>query len=102
MLFFLLLTPLINLVPVVATTGALLFVGLTLFPTKKNLKTYHWPDMIAVGAMILATIWTFGLDKAMLVGFGLFIILQIVRGEWRKVNPYLLGSTILLLLSIFL
>ncbi|MBU0661320.1 NCS2 family permease [Patescibacteria group bacterium] len=102
MLFFLLLTPLINLVPVVATTGALLFVGSTLLPTKKDLKTYHWTDIVVVGTMIPATIWTFGLDKAMLVGFGLFIILQITRGEWKKVNPYLLASTILLLLSISL
>lgn len=102
MLFFLLLTPLVNLVPVVATTGALLFVGLTLFPTKKDLKTYHWTDIVAVATMILATIWTFGLDKAMLVGFGLFIILQVLQGQWKKVNPYLLASTILLLLSVLL
>lgn len=102
MLFFLLLTPLVNLVPVVATTGALLFVGLTLFPTKKDLKTYHWADIVAVAAMVLATIWTFGLDKAMLVGFGLLIILQVVQGQWKKVNPYLLASTILLLLSVLL
>jgi adenine/guanine/hypoxanthine permease len=102
MLFFLLLTPLVNLVPVVATTGALLFVGLTLFPTRKDLKTYRWADILAVTAMVLATIWTFGLDKAMLVGFGLFIILQIIQGQWKKVNPYLLASTILLLISILL
>ncbi len=102
MLCFLLLTPLVNLVPVVATTGALLFVGLTLFPTKKDLKSYHWSDVLAVSAMILATIWTFGLDKAMLVGFGLFIILQVFQGDWKKVNPYLLGSTLLLLLGIYL
>jgi adenine/guanine/hypoxanthine permease len=102
MLLFLLLTPLVNLVPVVATTGALLFVGLTLFPTRKDLKTYNWVDIVAVAAMVLATIWTFGLDKAMLVGFGLFIILQVLKGQWRKVNIYLLISTILLLLSVFL
>jgi len=102
MLLFLLLTPLVNLVPVVATTGALLFVGLTLFPTKKDLKTYHWTDIVAVTAMVLATVWTFGLDKAMLVGFGLFIILQVIQGQWKKVNPYLLASTILLLLSVLL
>lgn len=102
MLLFLLLTPLVNLVPVVATTGALFFVGLILLPTKADLKNYHWSDTIAVLAMIVATIWTFGLDKAMLFGFGLYIILQVVRGEWRKVNPYLLASTILVLVSILL
>lgn len=58
MALFLLLTPLINLIPVIATTGALFFVGLTLFPTKKDLKTYSWADVIAVLAMLVVTVWT--------------------------------------------
>ena len=102
MLFFLLLTPLINLVPVVATTGTLLFVGLTLLPARDELNTDHWTDVIAIAIMIITTILTFGLDKAMLAGFGSFIILQVAQGEWKSINPYLLGSTILLLISILL
>jgi len=102
MLLFLLLTPLVNLVPVIATTGALFYVGYTLFPKKNELKSYEWFDIISVLAMVVTTIITFGLDKSMLVGFGLYVVFQVARGEWRKINPYLLGSTILLLLAIFL
>ena len=102
MMLFLLLTPLVNLVPVVATTWALFFVWLTLFPTIDDMKTYHRSDIIAVGAMILATIWTFWLDKAMLVGFWWYILLQILRWKWKEINPYLLASTILILLSIMI
>lgn len=102
MLLFLLLTPLVNLVPVAATTGALFFVGLTLLPGKRDLKSYAWPDAVAVAAMVLATILTFSLDRAMLWGFGAYVILQIIRGQWWQVNPYLLASTILIGLSIFL
>lgn len=102
MALFLLITPLINLIPVIATTGALFFVGLTLFPTKKDLKAYSWTDIIAVLAMIVVTIWTFGLDKAMFAGFAAFVIFYIVRGKWKDLNIYLIGSTILLLLSIIL
>ncbi len=102
MLCFLPLTPLINLVPTVATTGALFFVGITLFPTRDNLKTYEWTDIVAMSAMVLATAWTFGLDKAMLAGFGFYIVLQVIKGQWRSVNPYLLASTVLLLVSILL
>lgn len=102
MLFFLVLTPLVNLVPVVAATGALFFVGLTLFPNREDLKSYIWTDVVAVTAMVLATIWTFGLDKAMLWGFGTYIVLQLIRGQWKEVNPYLLVSTILIGLSIFI
>lgn len=101
MALFLLLIPLINLIPVVATTGALFFVGLMLFPNKKELKTYTWTDIFAVAAMVIVTIWTFGLDKAMFAGFLAFIIAFIIQGKWRNVNAYLTVSTILLFLSIY-
>ena len=102
MLLFLLLTPLVNLVPVIATTGALFYVGYTLFPRREELLKYKWFDIVSVIAMVITTIITFGLDKSMLIGFGLYIVFQIFSGKWKQVNPYLLGSTILLLLVIFL
>lgn len=102
MLLFLVLTPLVNLVPVVATTGALFFVGITLFPNRKEFKEYRWFDTLPILAMVIATVLTFGLDKAMFVGFGLYIVFQVVNGDAKKVNMYLLGSTILLALSIFM
>src|SRR3989344_3762381 len=100
MSLFLLLIPLINLVPVVATTGALFFVGAMLLPKKQDLKSYSRTDIIAVLIMIVTTFWTFGLDKAMFAGFATFLVLFIIRGKWREVNAYLVASTILLFLSI--
>jgi len=64
------------------------------------LKEYSWNDIIAVTIMVLVTIWTFGLDKAMFAGFTAFVVLYIVRGKWRDLNAYLVGSTIILFLSI--
>ncbi len=100
MSLFIFLVPLVNLVPVVATTGPLFFVGLMLFPNRKDLKAYTVADIVAVTIMILVTLFTFGLDKAMFAGFASFVAILILRGEWKKINKYLLGSTILLLLSI--
>lgn len=102
MSLFLFLVPLINLIPVAATTGALFFVGLTIFPNRKEFKTYSWTDTVAVAIMILVTAWTFGLDKAMFAGFAAFLALFVARGQWRNLNVYLVGSTILLFLSIVL
>lgn len=102
MSLFIFLVPLINLVPVVATTGALFYVGLMLFPKLRDLKTYDWADIVSVLVMILVTFITFGLDKAMFAGFASFVILFLLRGRWREVNMYLAGSTIILLLSILL
>jgi AGZA family xanthine/uracil permease-like MFS transporter len=102
MSLFLFLVPLINLVPASATTGAVFFVGLMLLPNKEDLKSYTWADKIAVAIMILVTVWTFGLDKAMFAGFAAYSVLLLVRCEWRQLNAYLLGSTIILFVSIML
>ncbi len=102
MSLFLLLTPLVNLVPVVATTGALFYVGLLLFPTKEEWKTYSWADTVVLAAITLVTIITFGLDKAMFAGFAAYLILLAVRNKFKEMNVYLVVSTLLLLLSIYL
>ncbi len=102
MCVFLFLTPLINLVPVIATTGALFFVGLSLLPLRQILSSFGWIDVVATLAMGIVTITTFGLDKAMFAGFASYVFLQLLSGQGRKVSPYLLGSTLLLFLSIVL
>jgi AGZA family xanthine/uracil permease-like MFS transporter len=101
MSLFLFLVPLINIIPIAATTGAVFFVGLTIFPSKKDLKSYSLTDMIAVLVMVVVTFLTFGLDKAMCAGFVAFVVLYVLQGKWKQLNPYLIGSTVLLLLSIY-
>lgn len=101
MSLFIFLTPFINLIPVVATTGALFFVGAMLFPWR-DIKNYSWIDIIAVLTMMVVTVWTLGLDKAMFAGFAAFVVLFILTGKWRQLNPYLIGSALVLLLSIWL
>lgn len=102
MSLFLLLIPLVNLIPVVATTGALFFVGLLLMPKVDELKKYHWVDFASVIIMILVTLCTFGLDKAMFAGFATFICGLAISGRFKQINLYLVVSTILLLISLIL
>lgn len=102
MSLFLFITPLVNLVPVVATTGALFYVGMLLMPHWRTLKAYHWGEMLSVLVTVLVTVWTFGLDKAMFAGFATLILALLIQGKWKAVNLYLLVSTLLLLLSIVL
>jgi AGZA family xanthine/uracil permease-like MFS transporter len=101
MSLFLFITPLVNLVPVAATTGALLYVGLTLLPQKHEWKKYLRVEMIAVLIMIVVTFWTFALDKAMFAGFAAVLVGYLLVDR-KRVNPYLVGSTAILLVSILL
>ncbi|MBI5530777.1 MAG: NCS2 family permease [Candidatus Doudnabacteria bacterium] len=102
MSLFLFLTPLVNLVPVVATAGALFFVGWSLLPKLDDVKKYTWAEIVSLAAMILVTIWTFGLDKAMFAGFVSFTVFGLIVNFKQKPNYYLWGSTIVLLVSILL
>jgi len=99
MLLFLVLTPLLNLVPLIATTGALLWVGVHLFPSKKELKTYTKLDLLTVVGMIVVTIWTFAIDKALLFGFLIFILGLLFTKKGKEINMYMVISTILLLIG---
>jgi len=102
MLLFIPLAPILNLVPVIATTGALLWVGIELIPSLKQINKISTIELLAVALMILLTVATFALDKAMLVGFGFYILGNLFTGRLKQVNPYLVVSTLIILLSILL
>jgi AGZA family xanthine/uracil permease-like MFS transporter len=93
--------PLIQAVPVVATTGALVYVGIKLCPTLEQFRSVSTIDKIALASMPLVTIATFAIDKAMLAGFAIFVIASLItRG--KRTDPYLIGSTLLLAISVAL
>lgn len=94
-----LLIPVIHYIPSAATFGALVYVGLRLCPTVEQMKEFSAFDKLALASMPIVTFATFSLDKAMLVGFVLAAIGQLVAG---KANPYLLGSAALLAISLAL
>jgi xanthine/uracil/vitamin C permease (AzgA family) len=91
---------LVGMVPVIAAGGALLFVGLTLMPSKKELVSYTRVEKLSIVAMAVTVLLTFALDKAMLVGFGTYVIGSVLSGKSKSVDKYLIASTILLAIAI--
>jgi AGZA family xanthine/uracil permease-like MFS transporter len=100
MLACFLITPFLGLVPVVATTGALVFVALKLCPSLRELRTYPVIDLIVLAVMLVIVVATFAIDRAMLAGFVVYLVMDLVRQ--RRPNPYLVGSTLLLALGALL
>ena len=96
------LAPLLELIPLIATTGALFWVGTALLPSKQELSKYTLAEIATVLVMILGVIWTFSIDKALLFGFLTFIAGEALSGKIKKINPYLIASTILLLVGTLL
>lgn len=99
MILSLLFSPLISLVPVVATSGVLVFVGYALLPREEwRTGSFTRFDIIVGVLMGIISFVTFSLDKAMLLGFGAYTFRHVFSRS-TKTDPYLLGSFILLLLS---
>ncbi len=94
------IAPLIAYVPVVATTGALLWVAAKLCPSLRQLKSYSKVDMAALVLMLITVIATFAIDRAMLVGFCIYLVADLFGR--RKPNPYLVGSAVLLAIGVVL
>jgi AGZA family xanthine/uracil permease-like MFS transporter len=102
LLLSLVFTPLISLVPVVATSGVLVYVGYALLP-KKDWDSGKFSRFdLGVGlVMAILSLATFSLDKAMLFGFGAYSLKQLLDRSQKK-NPYLIGSFVLLMISVSL
>lgn len=100
MLASLLFTPLVALVPAVATSGVLMFVGYALVPREQMRSGEFTIFDVIVGLLMAAVSFaTFSLDKAMLVGFAAYSLRPAIKGN-GPINPYLVGSFLLLLLSV--
>lgn len=102
MFLFIPLAPVVNLVPVIATTGALLWVGIELMPKLDQFRKIPTIEILSITIMILITVATFSLDKAMLFGFGFYILGNLFTGRLKQIDPYLVVSTLIILLSILL
>jgi AGZA family xanthine/uracil permease-like MFS transporter len=92
--------PLVHLVPVAATAGVLLYVGIRLWPSRSDFSRFAVSERVAIIAMALITMATFTIDRAMLVGFAIVAIAALVKT--RRPNWVLIVSSTLLAASIAL
>jgi AGZA family xanthine/uracil permease-like MFS transporter len=91
------LAPFLHWVPLVATTGALVYVAVKLCPPIAELRRFGLVDILAVGAMQVVVVLTFALDRAVLVGLLFYLGSQLLRRE--KVNVFAVISVLLLAMS---
>ncbi len=101
LLISLVFTPLVALVPAEAAAGIALYVGWLLLPIralKDPQASFGRFDAIVACAMGGVSLLTFGLDKALLVGFWAYS-LRALSHDRARANPYLLATTALLTLA---
>lgn len=91
--------PILQLVPVAASAGALAYVAYSLFPWE-SLKKRSASDQFLTATMAAVTLYTFSLDRALFWGFTLLVAISIVKRE--RVSLFVLLSASLLGLAIIL
>jgi AGZA family xanthine/uracil permease-like MFS transporter len=92
--------PLLPYVPVAATTGALVFVGIKLCPSLSQMRKSSLVDRLTLVIMPLVTIATFAIDRAMLAGFAIHLLALCFQRRWP--DPFLVISTLLLSAGVLL
>jgi AGZA family xanthine/uracil permease-like MFS transporter len=92
--------PILGYVPLAATAGALIFVGAKLFPSKAELRDFSSVDVVATIGMQCAVLASFALDRAMLVGFGVYLVQTMFRRE--RLNPFMVSSFLALSIGVIL
>lgn len=98
----LLVMPLVGAIPVEATSGTLVFVGLLLIPfdeIRRKHSTLTRFDVIVCLVASLVAFLTYGIDKAMLLVFVVYLVTVIKRGA-RKDDVILIVTTLLLLAAV--
>jgi adenine/guanine/hypoxanthine permease len=87
------LSPVLHLIPLAATTGTLVLVGIALLPRRQAWLGLRPFDRAVLVLMPLVVVATFAIDRAMLAGFSLYLLKQLID---RKVDWMLAASTALL------
>lgn len=94
MMAMLVISPLVKLVPLAATAGALVFVALKMIPARRVFMGYGMVDVVCILLMQVVVIVTFALDRAVLVGLTVYLVRDLAAG--KKPSRYVVLSVVLL------
>lgn len=93
------LAPIAGIVPSAATAAALIIVGVLMF---KNVKYIDWTDLeIAIPSFITIVAMPFTYSISNGLGFGIisYVLIKIIRGKFKEINPlmYILAALFILM-----
>lgn len=98
-LFF---SPLVGIVPPIATAPALIVVGYYMIHLVTEIDFHLFEEGFAAFITILTIPLTFSIARGIGYGFILYTILMLTRRRWRELSPCMVISSLLFLLSFVL
>ncbi|MCE2705545.1 MAG: NCS2 family permease [Proteobacteria bacterium] len=87
---FLFISPVISIIPNIATSPILILVGILMVKNIRNLNLVHLEDFIAVILTIIMMPLCFSITAGAVVGIISYTILKLLLGKFKEVNPGLI------------
>ncbi len=98
-LFAILLAPIAGIVPVAATSPILVMVGILMMEGIKKVSLNNLEIAIPAMAMVIMMPFTYSIANGIAFGLILYVIISIILGTWKRVNPVLVILVFLFLLK---
>lgn len=99
---FMFIAPLIALIPTIATAPILILIGIWLLPALKQLDLKKLECLIPALSVMVTIPLTLSITNGLIAGFLTHTLLQIAKGNARKISKSLYIITALSLLALFL
>ena len=87
------IAPLAGIVPVYATSGVLILVGVFMFRSVKEIPFEHLEDSVPAFVTLILIPLTFSITQGILWGFVSHVALYLIAGRYKEIHPvmYVLG-----------
>jgi len=87
-------TPLIGAVPAYATAPALILVGVFMMRGIGQIDFYNFEEAAPAFLTFVLMPLTFSIATGLAFGFVSFVLIKLLLGKWRQLNPYLVGAAV--------
>lgn len=98
-LLCLVLSPIIGIIPSCATAPALIIVGILMVSSIKDIEWKKFEDATVAFITVIFMPFSFSITTGIALGFITYIIIKLVKGKAKEVNPVIYGTSILFIIN---
>jgi len=99
---FMFLSPLLSIIPTIATAPALIIVGVFMITPILNINWKKFDDAIPAFICILMIPMTFSITQGIIWGFLTWTLIKLISGNFKEIHPMLIIIDILMILELIL
>ncbi len=99
---FIFISPLLSIVPSIATSPALIIVGVFMIKPVLKINWSKFDDAIPAFIALVLIPFTYSITQGIIWGFISWTVVKLVTGKWDEVNLMLIGIDVFAILALFL